>query len=105
MIDGEIHVIGGFDILSSESVTHGECYRLTWLTDNQWRKQTSIEPTRARSLVLSIPNENVPHERVIYVAGGYDVNIKRRPIVVSSVHMCAYIDLFIFMIIFLLLCR
>jgi hypothetical protein len=46
---------------------------------------------RARALVLSIPNESVPFRRTIYVAGGYDVNIKRRPIVVSTVQMCLYL--------------
>jgi hypothetical protein len=43
MIDGEIHAIGGFDILSSESITHGEYYRLTWPIDTQWKQQKSIE--------------------------------------------------------------
>jgi len=95
MIDGEIHVIGGFDILSSESITHGEYYRLTWPMDSQWKKQISIEPVRARSLVLSIPNENVSLGRLIYVAGGYDVNIKRRPIAVSTIHMCMLLIIFI----------
>jgi hypothetical protein len=88
MIDGEIHVIGGFDILSSESITHGEYYRLTYPIDRQWKQQKSIEQIRARSLVLIIPKENVPYERLIYVAGGYDVNIKRHPKVVSTIDMC-----------------
>jgi hypothetical protein len=90
MIDGEIHVIGGFDILSSESITHGEYYRLTWPIDNEWKQKTSIEQIRARSLVLIIPNNTVPYQRLIYVAGGYDINLKRRPIVVSTVYMCLY---------------
>jgi hypothetical protein len=96
MIDGEIHVIGGFDILSSESITHGEYYRLTWPIDTQWKKQISIEPIRARSLVLLIPNENVLSGRRIYVAGGYDVNMKGRPIVVSTIHMCLLLFIFIY---------
>ncbi|CAF0800946.1 unnamed protein product [Adineta ricciae] len=87
MFDGEIHVIGGFDILSSESITHGEYYRLTWPTDTQWRKQTSIESIRARSLVLLIPNRSAPLGRLIYVAGGYNVNTKRRPMVVPTILM------------------
>jgi len=91
MIDGEIHVIGGYDILSSESIIHGEYYRLTWPIDTQWKQQTSIEQIRARSLVLISPNENVLYKRLIYVAGGYDVNIKRHPTVVSTVYMCLYL--------------
>ncbi|CAF0772243.1 unnamed protein product [Adineta steineri] len=87
MIDGEIHVIGGFDILSSVSITHGEYYRLIWTMDTQWKQLTSIEPMRARSLVISIPNENISFGRIIYVAGGYNVNVKRRPMVVSTIHM------------------
>jgi hypothetical protein len=91
MINGEIHVLGGFDIISSESITHGEYYRLTWPIDTQWKRQTPIQPIRARSLVLLIPNESAPFGRHIYVAGGYEVNVKRRPIVVSTVHMCLYL--------------
>ncbi|CAF3331049.1 unnamed protein product [Rotaria socialis] len=87
MIDGEIHVIGGFDILSCESITHGEYYRLKWPIDTQWTKESSIEPVRARSLIVLIPNEVVPFGRFIYVAGGYDVNVKRRPVVIPTVHM------------------
>ena len=88
MIDSEIHVVGGFDILSSESITHGEYYRLTWPVDTQWKQQKSIEPIRARSLVLIIPNNHLPSERLIYVAGGYDVNTKRHPSIVSNIYMC-----------------
>jgi hypothetical protein len=88
MIDGEIHVIGGFDILSSESITHGEYYRLTYPIESQWKQQKSIEQIRARSLVLIISNANVPYERLIYVAGGYNINIKHRPTVVSTIDMC-----------------
>jgi hypothetical protein len=91
MINGEIHVIGGFDILSSESITHGEYYRLTWPIDIQWKQQISIEQIRARSLVLLIENENIPYERFIYVAGGYNINVKRHPTVVSTVDMCLYL--------------
>ncbi|CAF2728684.1 unnamed protein product [Rotaria sp. Silwood2] len=87
IIDGEIHVIGGFDIISYESITHGDYYRLQWPIDTQWKIETSIEPIRARSLVISVPNENVPFKRFIYVAGGYDVNIQRRLIVIPTVHM------------------
>ncbi|CAF4715115.1 unnamed protein product, partial [Rotaria socialis] len=29
----------------------------------------------------------VPFGRFIYVAGGYDVNVKRRPVVIPTVHM------------------
>ena len=88
MIDGEIHVIGGFEILSSESITHGEYYRLKWPIDTQWKQQTSLEQIIARSLVLLIPNDNIPYKRFIYVIDGYDVNKKRRPIVVPTVNMC-----------------
>ncbi|CAF3401903.1 unnamed protein product [Rotaria sp. Silwood1] len=87
IINGEIHVIGGFDIISNESITHGEYYRLQWPIDNQWKKETSIEPIRARTLVILVSNENVSFKRFIYVAGGYDVNIQRRPIVIPTVHM------------------
>ena len=88
MIDGEIHVIGGFDILSLESITHGDYYRLRWPANEQWTKLTSIEPARARTLVLSIPDATIPLGRLIYAAGGYNVTVKRRPTVVSTVHMC-----------------
>lgn len=91
MIDGEIHVIGGFDIVSSESITHGEYYCLTWPIDNEWKERKSIEPVRARSLVLLIPNTTTPNENSIYVAGGYDVSIDRHPFVVSSIYMCLYL--------------
>lgn len=88
MIDGEIHVVGGFDILSSESITHGEYYRLTFPKDTQWQEEKSLEQIRARSLVLLIPKANVPEEKMIYVAGGYYIDIKRHPNVVSTIYMC-----------------
>lgn len=91
MIDGEIHVIGGFDILSTESITHGEYYRLTYPKDTEWKEKASIEEIRTRALVLLIPNENVPYKRFIYVAGGYNVNKTRHPMVVSTIHMCLYL--------------
>lgn len=93
MLDGEIHVVGGFDILSSESITHGDYYRLTWPVDRQWRQRSSIASIRARSLVLLMPNSSVPQGRLIYVAGGYDVSVKRRPTVVPTVHMCTCFSL------------
>lgn len=88
MIDGEIHVIGGFDIIATESITHGEYYYLTWPIDNQWKERKSLEPVRARSLVLLIPNTN---ENSIYVAGGYDVSIDRHVFVVSNIYACLYL--------------
>lgn len=90
MIDGEIHVIGGFDIISTESITHGEYYCLTWPIDTKWKQRKSIEPIRARSLVLIVPNSTAPHERDVYVAGGYDVNVKHHPFVVSDIYLCSY---------------
>ncbi len=59
MIDDEIHVIGEFDILSSESITHEKYYRLIWSIDTQWKQQTSIEQIRTRSKVLLISNKNI----------------------------------------------
>ena len=88
MINGQIHVIGGFDILSSESLTHGEYYRLTFGKDNHWQKETSFEQIRARSLVLLIPKKTSSNDLSIYVAGGYHIDIKRHPNVVSTVYMC-----------------
>ena len=90
MIDGEIHVIGGFDIISTETITHGEYYCLTWSIDSEWKQRKSIEPIRARSLVLFIPDRTAPQERRVYVAGGYDVSAKRHPLVVSDVYLCQY---------------
>ncbi|CAF1060707.1 unnamed protein product [Didymodactylos carnosus] len=104
MINGEIHILGGFDILSSESIMHGEYLILKYPTGRDWHFEKDIEPIRARPLVLTLLSNNEEDNRIIYAAGkliifiqnptfilfmfegGYNINNERKPYAIPTIH-------------------
>lgn len=63
----------GYDILGSESITHGEYLTLRYPHENQWQYRPELSITRARPLVLIIPDNSI-NKQSVYAAGGYDVH-------------------------------
>jgi len=77
----------GYDILGSESVTHGEYLTLRYPHEKQWRYRPELDVTRARPLVLIIPDDSTTGQSV-YVAGGFNVNRNsNKPYVVPDLQL------------------
>lgn len=77
----------GYDVLGNESITHGEYLILRYPQDKQWRYAPELDITRARPLVLIIPDDSISGQSV-YVAGGFNVNPNtHKPYVVSDIQL------------------
>jgi hypothetical protein len=77
----------GYDILGSESVAHGEYLTLRYPHEKQWRYGPELDVTRARPLVLIVPDDSITGKSV-YVAGGFNVNRNsHKPYVVPDLQL------------------
>ncbi|CAF0900338.1 unnamed protein product [Didymodactylos carnosus] len=84
MLDGQIHCVGGFDIIGSESIALGEYLTLSYPNDTEWHYNRELEVARARPLILIIQKYSEV-EKQIYAAGGYDVGADKKPFIVADV--------------------
>ncbi|CAF4119594.1 unnamed protein product [Rotaria socialis] len=71
--NGVLHCIGGFDILASQSIAHGEYLMLDYRQDKQWQYGPELSVIRVRPIVFIDTNSSINNHNV-YVAGGFNIN-------------------------------
>ncbi len=77
----------GYDVLGNESIAHGEYLTLRYSRDKQWRYGPELDVTRARPLVLIIPDDSITGQSV-YVAGGFNVSRNsHKPFIVPDLQL------------------
>ncbi|CAF1409634.1 unnamed protein product [Adineta ricciae] len=85
--NGELHCIGGYDVLGNEFLPHGEYLVLRYLQNEPWQYRPEMEQSRARPLVFILPDSTTAQYNV-YVAGGFKINsITQKPYLIPDVQV------------------